>query len=134
MRNSAGMMAIRVIGAIALFSLVGCFTFTLQDLRANSIHTSKSVAGDYAVLGTCLSRWLDENAAGGRVPRDFPDERLYQIQGLRKSSVGGFQTLVELRQASDGLVLVDTYVAHDLIRFSSESITERFFRGLGTCL
>ncbi len=74
------------------------------------------------------------DASGGIVPRHFPEERLYQIQGLRNSSVGGFITLVELRQDNQDTVRVDTYVAHDVFRFSSETITQRFFRGLGTCI
>ncbi len=124
----------QIIALVGITLLAGCYNFTLKDMRENSIHTTKMVAGNYAVLGECLSRWLDENTAGGRVPRHFPEERLYQIQGLRNSSVGGFITLVELRQDNQDTVRVDTYVAHDVFRFSSETITQRFFRGLGTCI
>lgn len=127
-------MRLTSVTATILLLLAGCITFTLKDLRENSIHTTKTVQGDYHALGTCLARWLDENTAGGRVSRHYPKEQLFQIQGLRSSAGGGFQTLVELQRADEGTVRIDTYVARDVFRFRTETITERFFRGLGTCM
>ncbi len=120
------------LGFIGILLLTGCYTLTLKDLRTDSIHTTKTFAGDYAKLGVCLSRWLDENTSGGRVPRHFPEDHLYQIQGLRGGS--GFHTLVELKQTPEGMVQVDTYVAHDIFLLGDETITERLFRGLGSCV
>jgi len=120
------------IGSILL--LVGCYTLTLKDLRNDSNHTVKVVSGSYQILGVCLSRWLDENTAGARIPKHYAAEKLFQVQGPRNSAAGGFQTLVELREIGEGETQVDIYVANDLIRFSSESITERFLRGLSKCV
>lgn len=117
-----------------LLLITACGTTNLADLRANGIHQSQTVNGNYQALGVCLARWLDENTASQRLTRDYPSDSLFQIQGPRGSAGRGFATLVELRQIGSDSVTFDTYVARDMILFSSETITERFHRGLATCV